>query len=147
MPTWKKLPWGAIALLLVTYTTLGWLLSPFYDPWFVWVIVVVAVLLLAMWLSSPWTKAPNTFTRLFKSDSRAFLVAVTLALLSVVIITWFHVFVHALVGVSSGILLRLDAQKAGLSERQTFWFLVILSLVGLGLGAGIHIVTYTISLD
>lgn len=147
MPTWKKLPWGTLALLLVTYSTLGWLLSPFYDPWFVWVMVVVGVLLLAAWLSSPWAKTANIFVRLFKSDTRTFLVIVLGAFLSVVIITWFDVFVHALVVVSAATLFKLEAQKTGLSERQTFWLLAILSLVGLGLGAALHSLIYTISVE
>jgi 4-hydroxybenzoate polyprenyltransferase len=53
MPTLKKVPWLSIALLLATYSTLGWLLSAYHNPWFVWVIVVVGILLLAAALSSP----------------------------------------------------------------------------------------------
>lgn len=147
MPTSKKLPWVSLALLLVTYSTLGWLLSPFYDPWFVWVMVVVGVLLLAAWLSSPWAKITNTFARLFKSDTRAFFVIVLAAFLSVVIITWFHVFVQALVVVCASTLFKLDAQTARLSQRQTFWLMAILSLIGLGLGAVVHTLISTISLD
>ncbi len=147
MPTSNKLPWASLALLLVTYSTLGWLLSPFYDPWFVWVIVVVSDLLLAVWVSSPWAKITNTFARLFKSDTRAFFVIVLAAFLSVLILTWFHVFVQVLLVVCVGTLFKLDAQTARLSERQTFWLLAIFSLIGLGLGAVAHTLIYTISLD
>lgn len=134
MPTSKKFPWVSLALLLVTYSTLGSLLTAFHDPLFIWVIIVVSVLLLAAALSSPWSKIRNAFTRIFKSDSRTFLVAVVAALLSVVFVSWLHISAHALVVMSAGTLVRLDAQTAGLSERQIFWLLAIVSLVGLGLG-------------
>lgn len=130
----NKLPWTSAVLLLVTYITLGWLLSASHDPLYVWVTIAVGVLLLSASLSSPWSKLRNNFTRLFKSDTRAFLVAVVAAFVSVLIITWLHIFVHALVVISAGTLVRLDAQAAGLSQSQTFWLLTILSLVGLGLG-------------
>lgn len=135
----KKLPWVSLVLLLAAYSTLGWLLSAYHDPWFVWVITVISVLLLATSLSSPWSRIRNGLARLFKSDSRAFFVAVVAAFLSVAIVTWLHVFVQALLVISAGILFRLDAQTAGLSNRQTFWILVTVSLTGLLLGAAAQI--------
>lgn len=126
-------------LLLAAYSTLGWLLSADRDPWFIWVITVIGVLLLATSLSSPWSKIRNGLAHLFKSDTRAFLVAVVAAFLSVAFITWLHVFVQALLVTSAGILVRLDAQTAGLSNRQTFWILVTVSLTGLILGAAAQI--------
>ena len=134
MPTLKKLPWVSIALLLVTYSTLGWLLTAFHDPLFVWGIIVVGVLLLAATLSSPWSKIRDEFTWLFKSDTRALFVAVATAFLTVAIISWLHIFAHALVVISANTLVRLDAQTAGLSERHIFWILAIISLAGLALG-------------
>ena len=134
MPTLKKFPWVSLTLLLVTYSTLGWLLTEFHDPMIVWVIVVVFILLLAAELSSPWSKIRDGLASLFKSDTRAFFFAVAIALMSVAIITWFHIFAHALVVISAGTLVKLDAQTARLSQRQTFWLLAIVSLVGLGLG-------------
>ena len=140
MPRLKKFPWVSLALLLVTYSTLGWLLSAFDDPWLVWVIVVVGALLLAASLSSSWSNISNGFARLLKSDTRAFLVTVAAAFLTVLIITWFHIFAHALIVISAATLFKLDAQTAGLSEAQVFLILSIVSLAGLGLGAVAHTV-------
>lgn len=134
MPTWKKLPWLSLVLLLVTYSTLGWILSAYSESWFFWLLTILSTVLLDLWLSSSWSKIRDHFVGLFKSDSRTFLVAVAAALLTVFIITWLHIFVHILVIVSSGILARLDTQVAGLREWQVFWTLLIISLVGLGLG-------------
>lgn len=133
--TLKKLPWVSLVLLLAAYSSLGWLLSAFHDPWFVWVITVIGVLLLAASLSSPWSRISNGLARLFKSDTRAFCVTVVAAFFSVAIITWLHVFVQALLVISAGILVRLDAQTAGLNNGQTFWLVAIISLTGLSLGA------------
>lgn len=134
MLTWKKIPWLSLVLLLVTYSTLGWILSAFSESWFIWMLTILGIVLLDLWLSSSWSKIRDHFVRLFKSDSRTFLVAVAAAFLTVFIITWLHIFVHILVIISSGILARLDTQVAGLREWQVFWTLLIISLVGLGLG-------------
>lgn len=140
MPSLKKFPWVSLALLLVTYSTLGWLLSDFDDPWFVWAIVVIGVFLIAASLSSPWSNIRNGFAGLFKSDTRAFLFTVVAAFLTVLITTWFHLFAHALVVISACTLFRLDSQTANLSQAQVFWISTIVSLAGLGLGAVAHTV-------
>jgi hypothetical protein len=135
MPTLKKLPWVSLTLLLVTYITLGWILSAVNDPLPIWVVVVGAILLLAMALSSPWSQIRDGFAQLVKSDSRAFFVAVVTAFAIVLIITWLYIFGHILVVISASTLVKLDTQTARWSNRQTFWFLAIIPLVGLGLGA------------
>ena len=140
MPTLKQAPWISLGLLLVTYSILGWLLSAFSNSWWLWASFLLCVLLSAKALSASWTTIRDSLFELFKSDSRTFLVAVTTAFLTVVIITWLHIFVHAMVAVSSGILVRLDLQTVGLSERQVFWVLLGVSLAGLGLGVAAQIV-------
>lgn len=134
MLTLKEVPWVSLVLLLVAYSTLGWLLSALHDPSVVWGIIVIGVLLLAAALSSPWSKIRDSLAPFFISDTKAFLFAVVAALLIVAIISWFHVSTHAMVVISAGILVKLDAQTNRLSQRQVFWLLAIVSLIGLGLG-------------
>lgn len=141
MPTLKKLPWVSLALLLITYSTLGWQISASHNPWLVWIIIIAGALVVAALLSSPSATFTNGSSFL-KSDTRSFLVLIAAAFLSVVVIWRLHIFAHALVTVSSGTLFRLDAQKAGLSNRQTFWIMALGSLAGLGLGAAVQIVIY-----
>lgn len=141
MPILKKLPWVSLVLLVVTYSTLGWVLSTFHEPWGVWVIIVVGSLLVAAFLSSPGVKFRDS-SQLFKSDTRTFFFVVAAAFLSVLILWMLHIFVHALVTISAAILVKLDAQKSRLSNRQTFWILVIVSLAGLGIGAAAQNVIY-----
>lgn len=140
MPTLKK-PWLSLALLLVTYSTLGWLLSAFHNPWFVWVIIVVGILLLAAALSSPRAKFKDS-SRLFKSNTKNFFFVIAAAFLSAILLWRLQIFVHALVIISAATLFRLDAQTARLSNKQIFWILVIVSLAGLGLGLLAQTVIY-----
>ncbi len=141
MPTLKKVPWLSIALLLATYSTLGWLLSAYHNPWFVWLIIVVGILLLAAALSSPREKFKDS-PGLFKSNTKAFFFVVVAAFLSVILLSRLHIFVHALVVISAATLFRLDAQAARLSNKQIFWILVIVSLAGLGLGLAAQTAIY-----
>jgi hypothetical protein len=120
---------------------LGWQISASHNPWLVWIIIAVGALVVAALLSSPSTKLTNG-SGFFKSDTRSFLFLIAGAFLSVIIIWRLHIFAHALVTISSGILFKLDAQKAGLSNRQTFWIMTIVSLAGLGLGAAVQIAIY-----
>lgn len=139
----KNFPWVSFTLLLVTHSIVGWQLSTVLDWkvssingfWLPWVAVVIADLLLAVALSTPWVEVKHDFAGLFKSDGRTFGVAVILAFLSVVIITWLHVFVHILVVVAAGTLFNLDAYTARWTHRQSFCLLVVISLIGLGIGA------------
>ncbi|OKH28206.1 hypothetical protein [Chroogloeocystis siderophila] len=130
-----KIPWVAFTLLLLTYITLGWLLETFDDPVAAWIIIVIGIFLLSVLLASPWSQIRNDLGLLFKSDTRAFFVAVIGAFLTVLIISWFHIFAHGLVAVSAATLFRLDAQTVGWSETQIFWMLTAVSIAGLALGA------------
>lgn len=148
MPSLKKLPLSSLTLLLVTHGVLGWQLSAFmglglptsnlfaaHSPTIlVWLVVVVSDILLAMALSTPLSQRRNEFLNLFKTDTRAFVVAVILAFLSVLVITWLHVFVHILVVVAAATLVKIETQIARWSYRDIFWLLTISSVIGLVLG-------------
>lgn len=134
MPTLKKLPWFSLALLLATYSTMGWALSALHDHWHAWGVALVSILLLNLSLSSPWSKTKSRLTNTFKSKTRTFFFTVVAAFLLVVIIAWLQVSIHALVAIASSVLFKLDVQTARMQEMQTFWALSIASLFGLALG-------------
>lgn len=142
MPTLKKFPWFSLALLLVTCSILGWILSELRHPQQAWVIVAVGLLLLNALLASSWAKIRNGIAKVFRSDTKTFFVTVIAAFLSVVVIAWLQVFVPALIVISTGILVKLDAQTAKLSEAQTFCILSIVSLTGLGFGGFVQTLSY-----
>ncbi|MHC5821545.1 MAG: hypothetical protein ACYT04_38175, partial [Nostoc sp.] len=70
----RRVPWVSLALVLLSYFTLGWVISEIHVPLFVWVITVVAILLLIVTLTAPWPKM--TYYILLKSNTRTFGVAV-----------------------------------------------------------------------
>lgn len=133
-PKYRRIPWLAILLLLIAYITLGWFLSSSEPFWLVWVVAALSSLLLAATFASPWAEIRDSFARLFASDSRAFLVAVIAAFASVIIISWLHIFVHALVVTCSVLLVKLDLQAANFRDKQIFWLISTISLLGLFIG-------------
>ncbi len=149
-----KIPLVSLTLLLVTHGVLGWQLSAFMGPvWavplsfaahsptiLVWVVVVISDLLLAAALTTPGSERRDEFISLFKTDNRAFLFAVILAFLSVVIITWLYIFVHILVVIAASMLVKIDTQTARWKNRHIFLLLAITSILGLGLGAVVQTV-------
>lgn len=142
MPTLKKFPWFSLALLLATCSILGWILSDLRHPKHAWAIVGVSILLLNALLAASWAKIRNGIAKVFRSDTKTFFVTVIAAFLSVVVIAWLRVFVPALIVILTGIIFKLDAQTAKLSETQTFWILSIVSLTGLGFGGFVQTLSY-----
>jgi hypothetical protein len=139
MPIWKKVPWVSLALVLLSYSTLGWVISETKTPVFVWFIAVFAVLLLVGGLTNPWLRFTEFSSVFFRSSTRSFLFAVCLAFLFFVILAWFRVFLDALLIISTTILARIDFQATGFGKGQTFGMLSVISFVGLAVGAGIQI--------
>ncbi len=138
----KRVPWVSLALVLISYSTLGWVISETRAPLFVWLVTVVAILLLVVTLTIPWLKMTYYLNVLFKSNTRSFGVAVLAAFLFFVMIAWFRVFLDTLLIISATILVRIDFQMAGLREGLAFWTTSTFSLTGLALGALIHQLIY-----
>ncbi|MHC5670907.1 hypothetical protein [Nostoc sp.] len=137
----RRVPWVSLALVLLSYFTLGWVISEIHVPLFVWVITVVAILLLIVTLTAPWPKM--TYYILLKSNTRTFGVAVLAAFLFFIMITWFQIFLDTLLIISATILVRIDFQRAGLREGLAFSTASIFSLGGLALGALIYKLIYS----
>ncbi|MBW4648587.1 MAG: hypothetical protein KME06_07780 [Kastovskya adunca ATA6-11-RM4] len=134
----KNLPRFSLILLLFTYSIFGWLLSAVeVSPW-TWLMGAVYVLLIASALTAPLTLMKSVFGAWLESDTRAFLSIVVGALISVIILNWFEVFMRILVLIAASTLARLDMQTAGYKEWPAFWVLAIVSIAGFGLGIVLH---------
>ncbi|MEH2055217.1 MAG: hypothetical protein V7K97_03370 [Nostoc sp.] len=131
----KRVPWVSLALVLLSYSTLGWVISETHAPEFVWLATVIAILLLIVTLTAPWPKMTYYYSILLKSNTRTFGVAVLAAFLFFLMIAWFQVFLDTLLIISATILVRIDFQRAGLREGLAFSTASIFSLGGLALGA------------
>ncbi|QKQ77266.1 hypothetical protein [Nostoc sp. TCL240-02] len=143
MSIFKRVPWVSLALVLLSYSTLGWVISETHAPLFVWVLTVVAILLLIVTLTTPWPKMTYYLRILLKSNTRSFGVAVLAAFLFFLMIAWFGVFLDTLLIISATILVRIDFQRAGLREGLAFFTASIFSLTGLALGALIYELIYS----
>jgi hypothetical protein len=138
----RRVPWVSLALVLLSYSTLGWVISETRVPLFVWVATVVAILILIVTLTAPWPKMTYYYSILLQSNTRSFGVAILAAFLFFIMIAWFRVFLDTLLIISATILVRIDFQRAGLKERLAFCATSIFSLGGLALGALIYKLIY-----
>lgn len=136
----KRLPFVSLVLLLLTYTTLGWVISKTYAPapWFIWLLVVIPILVLLAGLTISWRTLTDYSFVLFKSNLKSFSITVLAAFLFFLMIAHFRVFLDTLVIIAAAVLGKIDFQTAGFTEGQAFCFLSIFSFTGLALGALIH---------
>jgi hypothetical protein len=131
----KRLPWITLTLVMVTYSTLGWVISKASVPWFTSLLVAIAVLFLTGVVTTPWKKVATYTNAIVKSNTMSFCFAILGAFLFFMILSWFKVFLQTMLISSAAILARIDFQVAGFREIQAFWITSIFSLVGLTLGA------------
>ena len=130
----SKIPWLALALLLATNTTIGGFFAAWHEHWSVWVVVALVILLIAAMLSCSWATIRDSFAHLLASDLRAFIVAVLISLLGVLIVFWLHTLAHFLVIICAFLLAKIDMQAANFSDRQIFITICFISMLGLLLG-------------
>ncbi len=134
----KTVPWVSLALVLLSYSTLGWVISETHPPMYVWLAIVVAILLLILTLTTAWPKLTSYYNILFESNIKSFGITVLAAFMFFVMLAWFRVFLDTLLIFSATILVRVDFQIAGLKKNLAFWSMSIFSLTGLLLGALIY---------
>lgn len=136
----QRVPWVSLTLLLLSYSTLGWVISETKAPLFVWAITVLAILVFVGSLTVPWTRMTQVSSIVFKSSTRTFFFSVLAAFLFFVMLAWFRLFLDSLLIIAAAILARIDFQAAGFKEGQAFWITSVLSLAGVALGAGMQMV-------
>ena len=142
-----KIPWLALSLLLATNITLGGFLAAWHEHWAVWVVVVLCIVLIAAMLSCSWATIRDTFAHLLASDLRAFIVAVLISLVGVVIVFWLHTLAHFLVIICAFLLAKIDMQAVNYSDRQIFRTISFTSLFGLLLGVATEYLIFVLFLD
>lgn len=134
----QRIPWFSLALVLLSYSTLGWVISEANPHWFFWLILVIAILLLLASLTTPWSKIAEYYSILFKSNLRSFGITVLAAFLFFLMLAWFRVFLDTLLILSATILAKIDFQTAGFKEGLGFCFTSIFALSGLAAGVLWH---------
>lgn len=130
----KRLPWVSLALLLLTYSVFGWILSPQNLTIYAWLLVVVGILVLIAILTTPWSKTTQFIRILFNTKLKSFGFAVLGAFFFFLICAHFRTFLDVMLIISATILVRLDFQTASFTEIQAFCLTSIFSIAGLMLG-------------
>lgn len=131
--------WLSFSLFIATYINLGWMLSAEGSTW-MWFVGIGITFVLAEAVASPWSLVRSVSTRWLKSDIRGFLTALIGAFIAVVCLTWLSVSSHIILLVAAGLLLRIDAQMAGLRDIQALLLLLGTSSIGLGVGWLAHFI-------
>jgi hypothetical protein len=103
-----------------------------------WIGVAIATLILVGILTIPGIKFAQYSNYLFKSNARAFAIAIFAAFSLFLMIAWFRLFLDTLVVMAATILVRIDFQTAGLRQIYAFSTLSFISLLGLAIGVLIH---------
>lgn len=134
----KRLPWLALLLLMLSYSSLGWALSDTQAPWFAWITLVLIIIFLMGTITAPYPNIRIYSNVLLASSIRSFFVAVASAFFFFLMIAWFRVFLDTLLIVSASLLARIDFQSDGFTEWQAFIATFMFSIAGVGLGALIN---------
>lgn len=130
----QRLPWFSLILLLLTYTTFGWVLSRSRTQPILWLAVAIAIVIFIAILTIPLSKMADYSVSLFRSNLRSFGIAVLGAFLFFLIMARFRLFLDTLVIIAVTMLVKIDFQAAGFSQILAFWLTVAFSFAGLALG-------------
>ncbi len=134
----REIPWASLTLALLTYCSLGWVISSANITLIGWIGVAIATLILVGILTIPGIKFTQYSNYLFKSNTRTFAIAIFTAFSLFLMIAWFRLFLDTLVVMAATILVRIDFQTAGLRQIYAFSTLSFISLLGLAIGVLIH---------
>ena len=134
----KPTTWIALFLLLITYFTLGWALSVAKLSLLNWGIIILGILLLVLFLTTPLEKLKGPIMSWFRSNVGTFIAVIFSAFLLVVLATWVDIFFRIFLMLSAMILARIELQTIGVKHWLAFLILMSLSLTGLALGWECH---------
>ena len=134
----KSIPLLSLTLLLISYGILGWSLANTQVSLLLYLLVIASIFLLDAILTFSFLHF-KAIIPWFNSEVYTFISAIATAFLFVVIIKWINIFIHSLVLISAGILVRLDTQISGINRWQSFGILLMISEVGLGLGYTVYL--------
>lgn len=148
----KNLFWISLALLVISYTLWGWIVSDanvssvawlearlkFFGlylsetniAWTLKILAIVFILLIAFALVLPSQTIKFCFGNWLKADQNPWLSAIGWSFVFVFFIYWIDRFVRLSVLICAGILVRIELQIAGYNQWQSFIILAVTSLSG-----------------
>jgi len=128
----NKFPWLSLTLFWLAYTLVGWILGVHHIIWFVGAFIAVATLVL-IWTSSPWLGG------LIGDFPQVLLVVLIVSSLVALAATQFIFFTLVFIPLITTFLAWQDILSLNLKKSYSFWILVAIALLGLGIGELIDI--------
>ncbi len=124
----RKIPWGSLILLLLTFALLGWYLSSYHPIWSFWSFVAVVTATMAIiW-------GGNSLLRWLKIGSQGLFFSLGLTLVACLAVLVSGLFAQVVMLLAAELLARIQLQSAGFSKNHTLWVLTAVAGLGLGLG-------------
>lgn len=129
----KQLPWLSSLLLLLAYMGFGAFLHARHSPDLIWWLAIGHAVIEAALLTIVWKPLRNFFLLGFQSDVGYTLMALIIASLAVVVVSWIQIFVYFLVMLAAALLMRVELLTRDIGNSLSFVTILLLSLIGLGL--------------
>lgn len=144
-----RFPYFALMLMLLTYAIFGWQWFErgqiWHQDWewshfliLFWSLITLINLLVIGTMTAPLAFVRHGLLKLFESDTRSFIMALGLSLLSVVLLVYLNLTLEWMILFVALILARLELQDHQVNEWLSFWLLAIVAMVGLGMGGIFH---------
>ncbi|ERT06008.1 putative membrane protein [Lyngbya aestuarii BL J] len=134
----KKATWFSLFLLILTYITFGWTLFEAEINLYELGAIITSIVILCLLFTTPINQLQKPIVKWFKTDVGTFISILLGSFLIVVIATYLNTFAKILLILSATTLVRMELQTLGIKNWSAFFILLITSLLGLGLGLGIH---------
>jgi hypothetical protein len=134
----KKATWLSLFLLILTYITFGWTLFEAKMTLYAWGGIIGSIIVLCLLFTTPINQLQKPIVKWFKTDFGTFISILLGSCLIVVIATYLNTFAKILLILSATTLVRMELQTLGIKNWSAFFMLLITSLLGLGLGLGLH---------
>lgn len=134
----RKIPWGSLLLLVLTYINIGWATCQLRSSSLNWLLLVMAILILTSCFNAPWRKISGFLYFFLRSNLRYFGVTLLGSFLLFFVLARFRMFLDILVVVATIILVRLDFQTLGYREKTAFRLISLISFLGLVSGFMLH---------
>jgi hypothetical protein len=128
-----KSHWLSWGLLTLAYATYGQLLHNYDSSQLMWWVTLAFVVIKASVLTLLWRPVRDFVLKGFKTDVGYSIMVLALASFAVLAVTQFRTFAYMVVLITAALLVKVDCLVDGMGDRLSFFTLVSLSLVGLGI--------------
>lgn len=132
------LPWASLALLASTYIMFGLFIAESSIDGTGWFLAIFGAVCVTIVITFPQFNIERQVTQWLRSATGTFIMlAISAALISVFLL-WIHVFLKIIAILAANALVKLELRRNFFGHVQSFFLILIASLVGLSLGWLVH---------